>query len=379
MRYNISSINTTGFRATTCFFLLFFCSFFSINSLPINPVYCLGVPLLFLSFLFLNGKVDRFQFGFYIYFIVSCLIFGVGSYYFSYVTPDVSLFSTILYLYCILLGAQVIAVGLLVKPDKRKKIYGYVYNILIAFMVLELFLRIVFAGSSGSFYDYKSSLFFKDSNFTSFIIIFFLMFSFFLKEKKIWFLGNLKFFLLLFLLLMTFSRASILAFFISYIFIKSTNKFKMIIFIFFILTYFYFSYLLVGSYISGNSYVDIDGSFNSKFYIISVAIDNYFYLPEINKIFGIGLNNFSYYADGRFAHNILVTMVYEFGWAGSLSFLIFLIYAYKRIGKDITYILMPLLVAGFSLFSAYMPFFFVLIGCMYVELKNIQLNRFPSG
>jgi hypothetical protein len=379
MLYNVSSTATTGFKAATCFFLLLFCSFFSMNSLPVNPVYCIGIPLLLLSFLFLKNNIDKFQFGFYIYFLISCILFYIGSYYFSYVTPDVAVFSTILYLYCILLGAQVVGVGLNVSINKRKEIYKYKYNILIFFMILELLLRIAFSGSSGSFYDYKSSFFFKDSNFTSFVILFFIIFSVFLKDKGVWDLGKIKFFILLFLLVMTFSRASIFAFIVSYFFVKSNNRFRTPIFIAFLAGYFYFSYLLVSNYISGESYVDIDGSFNSKFYIISVAIDNYFYLPEINKIFGIGLNNFSYYADGRFAHNILVTMVYEFGWIGSLSFLLFLIYAYKRIGKDIAYILVPLLVAGFSLFSAYMPFFFVLIGCMYVELKNLQSNRFLSG
>ena len=69
----------------------------------------------------------------------------------------------------------------------------------------------------------------------------------------------------------------------------------------------------------------------------------------------------------------------EFGILGSLSFIIFLFYAYKKIGKDFTYILVPLLVAGFSLFSAYMPFFFVLISCIYVELKDQRSNQYFTG
>lgn len=376
MLYNVSS---TGFKAATCYFLLLFCSFFSINSLPVNPVYCIGIPLLLLSFLFFKTNVDKFQFGFYIYFLISCILFYIGSYYFSYVTPDVAIFSTILYLYCILLGAQVVGVGLSVSVRKRREIYKYIYNILIFFMILELLLRIAFAGHSGSFYDYKSSFFFSDSNFTSFVILFFIMFSVFLKDKGVWDLGKIKFCILLFLLVMTFSRASIFAFIVSYFFVKSNNRYRTPIFIAFLVGYFYFSYLLVGKYISGESYVDIDGSFNSKFYIISVAIDNYLLVPEYNKWFGIGLSNFTYYADGRFAHNVLVTLIYEFGILGSLSFLVFLLYSYKRIGKDFTYILVPLLVAGFSLFSAYMPFFFVLISCMYIETKNLKSTQYLNG
>lgn len=92
--------------------------------------------------------------------------------------------------------------------------------------------------------------------------------------------------------------------------------------------------------------MDFDGSFNSKFYLISSALDNHASVPFVNKIFGIGLNNFSYYTDS-FAHNIFITLVYEFGILGTLMFVLFLLYSYFKIGKDVTYIFIPLLVAGF--------------------------------
>ena len=140
------------------------------------------------------------------------------------------------------------------------------------------------------------------------------------------------------------------------------------------ISYFYAASKLVGKYTSGDSYVDVDGSFNSKFYLISSALDNYAGVPFVNKIFGIGLNNFSYYTDGFFAHNIFITLVYEFGILGTLMFVLFLLYSYFKIGKDVTYIFIPLLVAGFSLFSAYVPFLFVLLACMYIEIKYLKLK-----
>ena len=103
--------------------------------------------------------------------------------------------------------------------------------------------------------------------------------------------------------------------------------------------------------------------------MISIAIDNYPNLPVLNKIFGIGMGNFLFYSDGIFAHNMLVTLIYEFGWFGILGFLLFLCYSYKLIGKDMLFIVMPFTIAGFSLFSAYMPFFFILLACIYIE-KN---------
>ncbi|MCG9482660.1 hypothetical protein MCL30_12810, partial [Acinetobacter pittii] len=171
---------------------------------------------------------------------------------------------------------------------------------------------------------------------------------------------------------------SILAFIISYLFLMSNKKYRTPLFVVFISTYIYFSYRLVSKYISGESFVDVDGSFNTKFYFISIAINDYPLVPLVNKLFGIGLNNFFYYSDGFFAHNIFVTFLYEFGLLGFLIFLCFIFYSYRKIGKDFTYILMPLLVAGFSLFSAYMPFFFVLLACMYIEVKDSK-NSSPNN
>ncbi|WP_179994280.1 O-antigen polymerase [Acinetobacter sp. YH1901136] len=360
-----------GVSRSLCFFLLIFCSFFSINSFLINPTYIFGLLTLIFSFFFFNGKVDKLEFIFYVYFFISILLFFIAIYYFSIITNDEKILSSILYLYCILLGSQTIALGMLLSREKRVSIYRVVYSFLIIFMILELFFRVVFAGGhASSFYDYKQSLFFTDSNFSSFIVLFFLMFALFLKDKKIYNIGVAKFSILIFLLVMTFSRASIFAYFVGYLFVRSNIKYKTAIFFSFLIVYFYVFYRMVSNYIDGASYRDLDGSFNSKFYLISVAIDNYSKLPLVNKFFGIGLNNFPYYADGRFAHNIFITFIYEFGYLGSIGFILFIFYSYKKIGKDYTYLLIPMLVAGFSLFSAYMPFFFVLSACMYIEIKK---------
>jgi len=328
--------------------------------------------------LFFKNKIDKLQLFLYIYFILSAIFFIIGVNYFSSISNEVRISSSLLYLYCILLGAQVISVGKNINKIKRIKLYNIIYNILILFMFLELLLRIAFSGNFGSFYDYKQSFFFTDSNFSSFIILFFLMFAIFLKNKKVLDIGNIRFIILFLLLLMTFSRASILAFIVSYLFLISSKKYRTPLFVIFISTYIYFSYRLVGKYISGESFVDVDGSFNTKFYFISIAINDYPLVPLVNKIFGIGLNNFFYYSDGFFAHNIFVTFLYEFGFLGFLIFLFFIFYSYRKIGKDFTYILMPLLVAGFSLFSAYMPFFFVLLACMYIEVKDSK-NSSPNN
>ncbi|PNW18758.1 hypothetical protein C1642_02710 [Acinetobacter sp. AKBS16] len=361
-----------GFSSSLCFLLILFCSFFSVNSLPVNPVYCLGFPLILFSFLFFKSTIDKFQLGFYCYFLISCMFFAIGSYYFSNIDSKINYLSTILYLYCILMGAQTVATGVNIGINRRVYIYKFIFNLLIIFMILEFFLRVVNSSHTGSFYDYKWSLLYFDSNFVSFIILFFLMFAVFLKEKNIFNIGKIRFSLLIILLILTFSRASIVSFIVTYLFVKSGNKYKTPIFILFLIGYFYIASELIGKYTSGVSYVDVDGSFNSKFYLISVAIDNYNSIPVINKLFGIGLNNFLYYSDGIFAHNIFITLLYEFGVLGTIMFIFFLCYSYYKIGKDVAYIYIPLLVAGFSLFSAYVPFLFVLIACMYIETRYLK-------
>ncbi|MEQ1324321.1 hypothetical protein [Acinetobacter soli] len=369
---NYPKDKAAGFNNSLCFFLIIFCSFFSVNSLPINPVYALGFPVLFLSFLFLKSRVNKFQLGFYCYFFLSCIVFSVGSYYFSKIDYNINYLSTILYLYCILMGSQAIVSGINLGVSRRIRIYDSIYSILIFFMIFEFILRILNSSNTGSFYDYKWSLFYFDSNFVSFVILFFLMFAVFLKEKNIFNIGGLRFFVLISLLFLTFSRASMLAFIVAYFFVKSSSKYKTPLFILFFIVYLYAAYNMIEKYTLGGGYGDVDGSFNSKFYLISLAIDNYKYIPFVNKIFGIGLNNFLYYSDGIFAHNMFITLVYEFGVLGTVMFIFFLLYSYFKIGRDITYILIPLLIAGFSLFSAYVPFLFVMLACIYVEVNDLK-------
>ncbi|MEI5570014.1 hypothetical protein WBV17_16920, partial [Acinetobacter baumannii] len=111
MTYNIpAKANIRGINNSLCFFLLLFCSFFSVNSLPINPVYCLSVPTLIVSFLFFKRNIDKLQLFLYLYFILSAVFFAVGVHHFSFISNEVRISSSLLYLYCILLGAQVILV-----------------------------------------------------------------------------------------------------------------------------------------------------------------------------------------------------------------------------------------------------------------------------
>lgn len=84
------------------------------------------------------------------------------------------------------------------------------------------------------------------------------------------------------------------------------------------------------SYLFENSnYSNIDGSFNSKFYIISQAFEFYTTQSLMTHMFGVGLGNTEQLL-GIFAHNIYVTLVLEFGFIGSFLFITFIFIALKR-------------------------------------------------
>lgn len=365
--------NNLKLTSKSSFFLFLFCSVFSINSLPVNPVYLVGFPLLFLSIFYINfSKINKYQLLMFFYFIVSVIGFSIGIISFSEIDKNLILLSSILYCYCILLGAQTVRLGLITKKIDRLKVYSFFYNFLIFFMFLDLIFRILMSGSSGTFYDFKWGLFYFDSNFSALIILLFIMFSVFLKVNRIYDIGMIRLLILFFLLITTFSRAAIFAFIVSYILLRYTKKIISYLSVVFGSLLIYVFYKMVSIYLSGESFVGIDGSFNSKFYLISVAIDNYSHLSTLSKFFGIGMANFPYFSNGIFAHNMLITLFYEFGYFGILTFIIFILLSYRMIGNDILYILIPFFIAGFSLFSAFMPFFFILLACMYVEKNQIM-------
>lgn len=341
----------------------------SISVFPINPIYILGLILILVGIALVDiTKIDKVFLLYFFYFICTLCCFGIGLYFFSKQASNIVYLSSFLYLYCILMGMQTIISAKNLTLYRRQTVYHYSYNFLIIFLILDLISRLINTGSfSINFYNYKHGWFYFDSNFTGLVIALFLMFAVFLKKNKKYYLSQFKFFVLFLLLLSTFSRASIFSFIVSYLVLKYAGRYMVGFASILLILFIYIFYNMVNRYISGESFVEIDGSFNSKFYLINLAIENYDKLDLTSKLFGIGLANFSYYAD-IFAHNMLVTLVYEFGIIGTSLFLLFLYGMYIRIGKDVLYLYIPLLIGGFSLFSAYMPFFFILLACMYVEV-----------
>lgn len=187
--------------------------------------------------------------------------------------------------------------------------------------------------------------------------------------KKIFNIGLFRFMVLFFLLIGTFSRAAIFSFIFSYILFNLNRRYRTSVLLFLVPIGFYFIYKMIEFYLLGGDFMGLDPSFNSKFALINIAIENYDKLPLVNKFFGIGLNNFSYYSEGMFAHNFFITFFYEFGYLGFLLFSFLIMVFYLKLKAESLYLIFPFLLCSFSLFSAYMPFFFVIMACIYLEEK----------
>jgi hypothetical protein len=357
------------------YFLFLFLAFFSVNDLVINPVYILGVLCVFLTIPFIKfSAVNKLTLYSFLFFTLISFNFILGFYFQDFYYKEISplYVSSILFAYSILLGTLFYEIGLRTNIEQRKRVYFLINRSLIIFMLLELITRLMNPDYSEiSFYKYKDSVLYYDSNFTGIVLCVFLMFFVFLKKYKIYNIGNFSFFAYILFLFLTISRASIVAFFVSYICVVLFGRYFKYFAVLIMVVLSYFSFKMVNIYLSGDSFVDIDGSFNSKFYIISQAIDLYGNLPFLLKFFGIGLANFSKYA-GIFAHNIVVTFIFELGVFGSLLFLSFFIYLYFKTKGAVLYILMPVLVGGFSLFSAYSAFLFVLSAAVWVEINSLK-------
>lgn len=272
--------------------------------------------------------------------------------------------SSLLFSYSILLGAVVLSLADRIDLERTALVYKYILNVLLFFLLIELLLRILMQGGNEGFYNYKNGFMYYDSNFTGLVILSFLFFYHFLKRRGIYRAPRLSFFFLWVFLFLTFSRASVFAglasilvlYNFSYIRLKSIVVFG---------GSFVVIALLFSMYASGVSFVEYDGSFNSKFNIIYSAMN--YYLEEFGvreKLFGIGLGN-TQYVLGIFAHNIFVTFALELGLVGASALVLFVTYLTVKTNGLALVVVVPNFVAGFSLFSAYSPFLFVCLALIY--------------
>lgn len=356
------------------FFITLFVSFFSVSHLALNPVYLLSffMILIYIAIVFLVKKLKISVTEVVIYCVI--LMLSVSQYFALLTTltkfREVNILSPALLIYSILLGAISYNVGISITKSARVSVYSKILKFLVFFLIVEMLSRIIiFRGNTGDFYAFKRSFFYFDSNFTGLVILNFLFFYYYLSLKGIFYFKRSYRILLWALLILTFSRSSIIVGIVLYFLLLRAGRMRAFVIVCTGAYGIYQMISMVQYYISGGRFLEIDGSFNSKFYILDMFLDFYSELNLYEKATGIGMGNLAFYLD-IFAHNIIVTFIAELGIIGTIILMLYFLYTLIKSNYYTSFILLPTFIAGLSLFSAYSPFLFVLLTLILIEEKS---------
>jgi hypothetical protein len=280
--------------------------------------------------------------------------------------------------FVLLLPTGLIVSLLFTKVDvgARATLIARIAKCLLAIMSFECALRLVFSPFINAeenlntyglavvrddwFYRYKQSLLFGDSNSVGIALL--CLIGIMLAFREQFRRRHLLFAYLL--LLATFSRASIIAAVLQFLFYKFWRWRRWILGAIvvsspFILLRLLSWYIDVGDQASEQ----IDLSFVSKLFILQNMIDIYSRADIVQRLFGIGSGNTEYLA-GIAAHNILVAFVLELGFVGSIAFLIYMWLLGRGSPRAAFLLVLPLFVNGFSLFLTTIPYFYLTLGVL---------------
>lgn len=246
--------------------------------------------------------------------------------------------------------------------NKKQFITKYIIYLTI-FLFVDLVWRLLENGAIipvNHRYELKvGGLIFIDSNFSGFIAACLFLFAYF---NKLLDQRNLSFWLLLFIIVYSFSFSVYIAFILSVLFYL-IYKAKAL-FIFF-LPLFIFGLLILYHVISD------DGSFLTKIVIFEFLVYEFLTSDLRTIFFGIGSGNFILYV-GKASHS-LFGLFAELGIVFGLVFILFTLFLMYY--KELKPLMLFIVIAGFvSMFPiAYMTPVYFLIGVYLLELKNFRV------
>jgi hypothetical protein len=208
-------------------------------------------------------------------------------------------------------------------------------------------------GSFDSFYRYKFSLFFVDSNFVGVEILCLLAIMFAFRDAI-----DLKKFLLVYLLLFaTLSRASI-ATGLCLLVVYKLWRWRVWVLLG-LLTF--VDYTTQGADLTKA----IDGSLSTKFLILTLMVDIYQAADTVQKLCGVGAGNFINLSGTLSAHTIVALFAIELGIGGSILFGIYIWILSRKCPVSMYLLILPVVINGFALVSAAaMPYFFATLGLL---------------
>jgi hypothetical protein len=279
-----------------------------------------------------------------------------------YLTP-------VLFLTSLLLAPAMMLLARSYPPASLSRLAPRIINWVLVFLVIECVSRLIFSpympasaemDVSDSFYLYKASLFFVDSNFVGIEILCLLAIMFAFMET----IGRKRWMLAYFLLFATMSRASIAAGICQLVVYKLWRwrvwtLFGLLAAQALVVVRLFMNFTTQGSQAIHN----MDGSLSTKFFILSLMTEIYRRADTAQRLFGIGVGNLFYLA-GIFAHNIVATLVLELGICGSLLFAAYVWILSRKCPSSIYLLILPVVINGFSLVSTSMPYFFAALGLL---------------
>ncbi|MGA3161875.1 MAG: hypothetical protein ABSC77_11720 [Terracidiphilus sp.] len=280
----------------------------------------------------------------------------------NYLTP-------FLFLTSMLIGPAMMLLAKSFPPSHISRLLPRIINWVLVFLSIECVSRLIFSPYmpattetpvTDSFYLYKDSLFFFDSNFAGIEILCLLALMFTFRES----IGRKRWLLAYLLLFATFSRASIAAGICQLVVYilwrwRAWTFFGLLAAQALIIVRLFINYTTQGQ----EATQSIDGSLSSKFFILSLMTYIYRQADTAQRLFGIGVGNL-FNLSGTFAHNIVATLVLELGIGGSLLFAAYIWVLARKCPASIYLLVLPIIVLGFSLVSTSMPYFFVALGLL---------------
>jgi hypothetical protein len=280
----------------------------------------------------------------------------------NYLTP-------FLFLTSMLIGPSVMLLAKSYPPGTISRLMPRIIHWILIFLSIECVSRLIFSpympasaerDVTDSFYLYKGSLFFFDSNFAGIEILCLLALMFAFRDV----IGRKRWLLAYILLFATLSRASIAAG-ICQLIIYKLWRWRAWTFIGLLALQALIIVKLFIDYITrGNETTQsMDASFSTKFFILTLMTAIYRQADTAQRLFGIGVGNLFNLA-GIFAHNIVATLVLELGIVGSLLLAVYIWVLARKCPASIYLLVLPVIILGFSLVSTSMPYFFVVLGML---------------
>lgn len=339
--------------------------------------------LLALSFLALSTKYknDFLKEAFIVHFISLLMLYicvSIG-------TPTLSSYIFDVIKLFLPFGLSYCTISLLSRLDHNDKHNIILSTIVCSLLVLivEVYFRLqsvdfnIFELLGDNFYNLKkNSIFFVDSNAVGlYAVCYFSLFIYFFDnylERKVSCLFFIGLSLYIFLILLTFSRAAIMAAILLIVYSFYLNMRPLVrYFLWFIALLFIVAFIHELMSIIGN-----DGSGGTKIGIYATILSKFGNYDIANTLFGFGINDGNYiysYEEGEYSHVLLGMLLGQVGLIGCFIYIVYFSFMCFMSNYRVLFVLIPMFIAGLSYLHPFYETVFVVSAIMSVPPTSDQI------